>query len=70
MLSHVSTMTVQREPCAMRGMSLPLCRPVLVVRGAGNGGPRRLDRQPGLAACSHGKRESITNGARHVVTVP
>jgi hypothetical protein len=38
----------------MRGMSLPLFRPVLVVRGAGNGGPRRLDRQPGLAACAHG----------------
>jgi hypothetical protein len=38
----------------MRGMSLPLFRPALVVREAGNGGPRKLDRQASLDACSHG----------------
>jgi hypothetical protein len=44
----------------------------LMMGGAGDGGPRKLDRQPWHAACPRGEetQESISNGAREVVTAP
>jgi hypothetical protein len=44
----------------------------LMMGGAGDSGPRKLDRQPWHAACPRGEdtHESISNGAREVVTAP